>query len=157
ARRGGRSGPPQVDRADRAPCEGRAGFEPATPVEAEVAGEVVARPRGHDPEDAAVIGGRTGERVHRAVAAARGHASSLVERGTGETDRIVEVLGHSHVDVEVGGRERVGEAREELPGATSARGRVHNGGPAHGGRSYRPPGGRGDPRSSVPPGPPAAL
>src|SRR5919108_258657 len=51
----------------------------------------------------------------------------------------------AHVHVEVGGGKRVGEPRKDLAGAAAARGRVHHGGPTHGGRSYRSPVVRGDP------------
>ena len=82
----------------------------------ELAGEVVARPDGHDAEHAVVVGGDAGERAQRAVAPARDHGAAAGEGvARASATRSVGVGRQHDLEVEVGGGERVGDAWEPGP------------------------------------------
>src|SRR5918994_1215346 len=101
-------------------------------VEAEMTGEVVAGAGGDDAEDALRLGDEPGELAHdgdpvpEPVPAARDHAPIGVEGGARERTGVLEVGGDGDVDLEVGARERVGEAGEELARAGAPRARGHD-------------------------------
>jgi hypothetical protein len=99
----------------------------------QVAGEVVAGPRGHHRQQAAALGGDAGERRDRAVAPARDHAVAARERRASDARAVVGV--RRDVDGDVASLQRGAEVGEESSCPPATCGRVHDGGPSHGGGS----------------------
>ena len=103
----------------------------------ELAGEVVARAERDDAEHATLVGGDAREHADGAVTAARDDGAPAPERVAGQGDEVGGVGRQHDLDVEVGRGERVEHVGETGPGPTAPGGRVHDRGPALGGREHR--------------------
>ena len=103
----------------------------------ELAGEVVARPERDDAEHATFVGGDAREHADGAVTAARGDGAPATERVARPGDEVGGVGRQHDLEVEIGGGERVEHVGEAGPGPTAPGGRVHDRGPALGGREHR--------------------
>jgi hypothetical protein len=116
---------PGVEQVDRG--EWRA------PVDAEVAGKVVARAGRDDRERAVRLGRDARQRRDRAVASARQHAVAARERGTSGARAVISVGGH--VERDVSRREHGAQVGKQSPRPPPPRRGVHDRGPSHGGGS----------------------
>ena len=103
----------------------------------ELAGEVVAGPERDDAEHATLVGGDAREHADGAVAPARGDGAPATER-VARPGHEVGGIGREHdLEVEIDGGERVEHVGEAGPGPTAPGRRVHDRGPALGGREHR--------------------
>jgi undecaprenyl diphosphate synthase len=121
--------PPEVGGNDVAVAQHGDGGVDVAARDVELAREVVARSRGHDPEHAACFGGDTGERADRAVTPARDDPSTVRERVPRQRHEVAGVGRQLELEVEPARRKCVEQMGETGAAPPTARRRVHHRGP----------------------------